>query len=463
MRISSSPGNWLRTNLHVPRGLLLQTGWTTFGYGVTQAMRLLSTVVLTRLLAPELFGVMVLLTSLQVGIELFTDIGIGQSVIASKRAREPIFYNTAWTLQLLRGLLLGGLVFLILPLLRLIYDDQALQGVLPVLSLFLILTGARSIGTTIATKEIRTKRIAGYEVVYAFGQAALTIGCVLVSPTITGLIVGQLLSSLFGAIASYFVLSDLRLRLVLDRTAFWELISFGKWIFLSSIIFFLSGYMDRLLLGSYATLAALGVYGIARSLGDVVAQFGSRMSNAIVFPKVASADVRGADLRERVGKRRLQFLALILAASVALMALSQPIITVLYDPRYVEAARVLPWIALATWLGVINTVSDSFALGVGKPRVSVVGNAVKLVALIGLLPLGITKAGIVGAAAAGVGAEVLRYIALKWGLLSHRLSFIRQDVLATIALLGSAFLLHALLHLIAPEWFSFPLFGGWPL
>lgn len=462
MSESRSPRNWLQGHLHVPRGLLLQTGWTTIGYGATQAMRLLSTIVLTRLLAPELFGVMVLLTSLRVGIELFTDLGIGQSVIASRRTREEIFYNTAWTMQLLRGLLLGGLVLLILPLLRSFYDDAMLRDVLPVLSLMLILTSWHSIAPTIATKELRTKRIAAYEIICAIAQTALIVGSVLVSPTIIGLIVGQVLSSLFAAAASYFILTDLRLRLVLDRTAFWELISFGKWIFLSSIVFFLSSYLDRLLLGKYATLAMLGIYGIARSLGDIVAQFGTRMGNAIIFPKVASAEVRGTGLRDRVRKRRLQFLSLIMMAVAGLMAFSQPIIAILYDPRYLGAAQVLPWIALATWLAVINTVSDSLALGVGKPRVSMIGNVVKLVALGALLPYGITKAGIAGAAMAGVAAEITRYAALKWGLLADRLSFIRQDVVTTALLLGTAFLAHELMQRAAPEWFSFALFGGWP-
>lgn len=461
MNKSLSSRSWLQSHLHVPRVLLLQTGWTTLGYASTQVVRLASTIILTRLLAPELFGFMVLLTSLRVGIELFTDLGIGQSVIANKRAREEVFYNTAWTLQIIRGFLLGSLVLLVLPLLESIYDDPALKGVLPALSVFLILTGTHSIAPTIATKELRTKRIAAYEIVTAVAQAALTISAVVASPTITGLIVGQIIGAIFAAIASYFILPDLRLRLGVDRASFWELISFGKWIFLSSIIFFLSGYMDRLILGTYSAMAMLGVYGVARALGDAVAQFGSRMANAIIFPKVASAEVRGLELRGRVGKRRLQFLALILCAIAALIALSQPLITILYDPRYIAAAQVLPWIGLATWLAVINTLSDSLALGVGKPRVSLIGNAVKLLALIALLPYGIQTAGIVGAAAAGVAAEVVRYAALKWGLLKERLTFLWQDLLATGILLGSSFLMHALLQTVAPSMFSFPLFGGW--
>lgn len=448
-----------RAGVHVPRGLLRQAGWATGGYAVTQVIRFASTIILTRLLAPELFGIMVLLTSLRVGIELFSDLGIGQSLIANPRTRDPVFYRTAWTMQLLRGVLLAGLVVALLPLLRSFYDDAALRDVLPALAVFLLVGGLHSIGPTIAVKELRTKRIAIYEMASALAQTLLTIAAVLVSPTIWGLVGGQILGALFGAALTYFVLPDVRCRPLLDRQAFRELFSFGKWIFLSSIVFFLATYLDRLLLGKLDALAMLGIYGVARALGDVFAQFGTRMANAIVFPKVAAAEVRGAALRARIAKRRLQFLALLVAGLVPLIAFAEPLIAILYDPRYAAAARVLPWIGLATWLAVVNTLKDSFALGIAKPYVGTAGNVGKLAALAALLPYGIAEAGIVGAAIATVAAEALRYIVLDGFLWRERLGFLRQDAAATLVLVGAAWLLHAAGAWLLPQWFTFALFG----
>lgn len=460
MSKSPSPMARLVSGLHVPRGLLVQTAWTTAGHGLTQVVRFASTIVLTRLLAPELFGIMVLLVSLRVGIELFSDLGIGSGMIASKRTRDETFYNTAWTMQFLRGVLLGLLVLALLPLLRSIYDDPGLQEVLPALSVFLIVAGMHSMGPTIAVKELETRRIAIYDTICAVAQAALTIGVVIVSPTIWGLVSGQILGSLFAAAASYLVTPGLRYRPKLDKQAFLELFSFGKWIFLSSVVFFLSSYMDRLLLGKYVAMAMLGIYGVARSLGDVFAQFGTRMANTIVFPKVASADVRGYELRGRIAKRRLQFLALVLVGLAALIALAEPLIAIMYDQRYFDAALVLPWVALATWLGILNALKDSFALGVGKPQLGTVANIAKLLGLVALLPVAIAKAGIVGAAAATVCAELARYAVLSLVLTRERLSFARQDILATALLLGLAFALNEVGRLILPAWFTLLPFAG---
>ena len=58
---------------------------------------------LTRILVPELFGIMMIVNTVRTGIELLSDIGIAQSVIRSSRGEQPVFYNTAWTLQVARG------------------------------------------------------------------------------------------------------------------------------------------------------------------------------------------------------------------------------------------------------------------------------------------------------------------------------------------------------------------------
>ena len=62
--------------------------------------------ILTRLLAPELFGIVTIISSVRNGIELISDVGLGQSIVYNKNSENPDFYNTAWTLQWIRGLLL---------------------------------------------------------------------------------------------------------------------------------------------------------------------------------------------------------------------------------------------------------------------------------------------------------------------------------------------------------------------
>ena len=57
-------------------------------------MRLISNLILTRLLVPELFGLMALVNTFIQGLFLFSDVGIATSIIRSPRGDDPVFLNT---------------------------------------------------------------------------------------------------------------------------------------------------------------------------------------------------------------------------------------------------------------------------------------------------------------------------------------------------------------------------------
>ena len=89
-----------------PIAIVKGVAWTVGIFGLGQSLRLASSIVLTRLLAPELFGILVIVYTLQNGIDLLSDLGFGQSLVLNKNAESPPFYNTVWSLRLVRGLLL---------------------------------------------------------------------------------------------------------------------------------------------------------------------------------------------------------------------------------------------------------------------------------------------------------------------------------------------------------------------
>src|SRR5688572_13860724 len=82
------------------------TVWTIAATYAGQALRLASNLILTRLLFPEAFGVMAILLLILQSLNLFSDIGIQQSLILHPLGVERRFCNTAWTLQIVRGVCL---------------------------------------------------------------------------------------------------------------------------------------------------------------------------------------------------------------------------------------------------------------------------------------------------------------------------------------------------------------------
>src|SRR4051812_43585507 len=82
---------------------------TVIGHFGSLVLRLLSSLILTRLLSPDLFGVLAVVTAIQVVLALLTDVGIRQAVIQSAAAERTTFRDTAWTLQIIRGFVIFGI------------------------------------------------------------------------------------------------------------------------------------------------------------------------------------------------------------------------------------------------------------------------------------------------------------------------------------------------------------------
>jgi O-antigen/teichoic acid export membrane protein len=414
--------------------LLKGTVWTIGSYIVSSLLRLVTNVVLSRLLAPELFGIMLIVYSLRLGLELISDVGIGQNIVYNKNAENPEFYNTAWTLQLLRSFLLW-LVFLVagVPTAE-FYHTPILVYVVPITAFGLVFSGFTAVGKTIAQKRLQVVKLSIFDAVMMFISSAGNVIAAYFSPTIWALVFGGLFGSATSTIGSYFLLPEIKQRFYLSKQFFWEIIHFGKWIFLSSIVVYLSTYIDRLYLGKVISLELVGIYGIARSLSDLTGNLVLRLGHAVVFPFIAShSQTPRAELRAQLAPLRLKFLLLAGLGFSFFVATADFVIKILYDERYHAAMWMLPILVVGSWFSTLATINESTLLGLGKPSYSAFSNGSKFVFLLVGLWLGVKFFGVLGGVGAVALGNLCGYIPILIGQLRERFSFGMQDFLVTLA------------------------------
>ena len=77
--------------LGVPKSIVVRLGWMSVGYGGAQLLRLANNVILARLLAPPIFGLMAVVNSIRTGVELLSDVGIMQNIVSNPRGDHPDF------------------------------------------------------------------------------------------------------------------------------------------------------------------------------------------------------------------------------------------------------------------------------------------------------------------------------------------------------------------------------------
>src|ERR1700688_250341 len=362
------------SNLFLFRG----TVWTVGAFGLSQLFRLITNVALARLLAPELFGIMVIVNSVRTGIDLISDIGIGQNIVHNPNAENPKFYNTAWTLRLIRAVLLWLVCLASAAPIAYFYEAPIIATVMPVAGLFFVLAALGSIALPLLRSQIRFVRLNSFEVIQEMFSSAIHILFAYLIPTIWALVFGGLIAMAARSAGSYFVLPNIRHRFYIDKEYARQIFSFGKWIFISSIIYFLSMNFDRLYYGKVAALGMLGVYGITRTLSDLVGALTMRLSSYLIFPLVASSQTVPRDqLRTELAMKRLAFLLAGALGIAVLTTTADIIVKILYDQRYQAASWMLTVLFLGTCFSMISSLNESTLLGFGNPLYSAVANAFK--------------------------------------------------------------------------------------
>jgi O-antigen/teichoic acid export membrane protein len=254
--------------------ILNSSFWTVFGYGLSQLFRLIGNLILTKLLMPEMFGIMAIVNVLVTGVQMFSDIGLGPSIIQSKRGEEADFINTAWTLQILRGFAIWLFVSVVAVGLWFanrygyinqdqVYGHPLLPWLLVVVGSSSVISGFNSTAIFVSNRTLALGRITVINLLSQVIGLCAIIYFAWLKQSIWALAVGTIVTSLVYMVLSHKFLPGAANKLCWDKTAVKDLIKFGKWIFLTTAIGFVANQGDRLLLGSYLTPEMLGVYSIA--------------------------------------------------------------------------------------------------------------------------------------------------------------------------------------------------------
>lgn len=431
------------------------TIWTIFGYGSSQVLRFGSNLILTRLLVPELFGLMALVQVFIMGLNLFSDIGINPSIIRSDRGDDPIFLNTAWTIQVIRGFgLWFGCLIIAIPVAN-YYDDPRLSWLIPIVGLTTIISGFNSTSLATLNRHMDLGKLARFELAAQLLSLIIFITWAWFSPTIWALVGGNLFANLLKAVWSHSLNSGKPNRFAWNQAAISEIISFGKWIFLSTAMTFLATQADRILLGKFFSLEMLGIYVVAFTFADIPRQISLKIGSRVIFPAFSKLmSLPRSQFKAKILEKRWKMLLLIGFIVTTLFCFGDLVILGLYDSRYQEAAWMLPIIAIGLWPLLLCTTIDRFLIAIGRPSYLALGNFFKFVYMIIGVPLGFSQMGVLGAIIVIAFNDIPYYIIANYGLWRENLNFLVQDLQATILL---TVIIAAIVFLRIMMGFDFPL------
>lgn len=342
---------------------------TVLGFGAQQAIRLASNLILTRLLFPEAFGMMAIVSVFLMGLAMFSDLGVGPSIMGSRRGDEPAFLNTAWTIQIARGVALWLIACALTWPVAAFYGEPDLLWYLPVAALTPLINGFNPTRLETANRHLQAGRVTLIEIAVQIVGIVAAVALALLTRSVWALVVSGLIAALAHLVLLDLLLKGPRNRLHWEPAAARELIHFGKWIFLSTFCGFAIGQADKVILGHYLSLGDFGLYNIAFFLASFPWMLGGMVMRRVLIPVYRdSPPAASAANFARVRRMRAAALAA-LSGLVLILALAGPwLVEMLYDDRYHAAGGIVVLIAVVQMPALVILTCDQATLAAGQSR-----------------------------------------------------------------------------------------------
>jgi len=402
--------------------------WTMVGYGASQVLRLASTLILARMLAPQAFGLVALVNVFLSGLEMLSDLGIGMDVVQHPRGDDPRFINTAFIIQAVRGVLLWAIATaLAYPFAR-FYHQPAVLTLLFVGSLSVLLRGFVSGSIWGLTRHLHLGKYNIIIVATDFFGFLVSLVWAIASPTAWALVVGRVASVLALLVVSH-AIAKYPVSLAWDRSAARDIFAFGSGIFLSTATYFLSGESERLVIGKFVNLVELGCFSIALSVAWAGTKGLQQIITQVFFPMMSASlrEDRDAAVNHFARSRHL-LLLVCCCASVGFIAFSHLFVSLVLGAKYQQAGWMLQLMGVRGALELFMSVTVSMLFALGTSKYAAIGNVVKLA----FMAVGLTVAfgwyGLHVALWVLTLAPLANYIPLIFGLDRHCKQLVRPEL-----------------------------------
>lgn len=389
------------------RRVMRAGGWNMLQFGTTQAFRLISNLIMTRILVPEAFGLMALVGTVLAAFSLFSDIGVGRSVIRETDGDDPHFLRVAWVVKIVRGTFVAGCVLIAALAIWVFagdlappstaYADPRLPGLLAISALSPVMLGAISPNRQVAIRRLLNWRNASMEIAAHLFSILCMIGFAQISPTVWALLAGMLMNNLFILIASHLIFPGPRMRFEWDREIADRLWQFGKFLMWSNIFSFLASNADRFILAGLLGSATFGLYVIAKIWVGAGKSLVTRLSNQVGFPAMSEVIRERPQDVPRLFRRFQTVIDLFcLSGFLTTVLLGNWLIGLLYTDTYADAGTYLQLMSLAFLVIRFNPL-NTLVMNMGNTRALMWIAAARAAAIVVTLPLGFWLLGLKGA------------------------------------------------------------------
>jgi O-antigen/teichoic acid export membrane protein len=346
-----------------------------------------STMVLARLLTPEMFGLVAMANVALMLMASLRDVGLGAAYVQREMGSPEelrLAANTTFFLMLFTNAMLFVLAASLAPLAGRFFENPEVVPLLRAITLIFLLDGLISGPSMVLRRRLDFRRLAYAEIGASLASATVAISLAILGFKAWSLVWGQVAGRVVEGSALYW-LSGWRPRFEFSSKLARELFGFGKHLWGFSILSAVGGVLDRAIVGRTLGAASLGIYHMGSNLANLPAQQISFLVNRITFPALARMQGDPARMAAALRKALAHVSIVTLPVTAGLIVAGPQLIGTVYGPRWEAAVPVLQVLALFGMTLSISSVTGPIFQAMGRPQVLLFTSIFHQLVYVGLL------------------------------------------------------------------------------
>jgi O-antigen/teichoic acid export membrane protein len=334
------------------------------GYNyTTQIIEFLSTYVLSRLLLPEEYGFVALITVFTGFMAMFVDAGLSFAVIRSDYGKR--YHKAISNLSFLIGVVLFFIMLALAYPITLFYENRELLVPTIILGSNFILKSVNVVPLAILTKELRFSQIGLVKLLGTILTISLMILLAYLGFSYWALIIPVMIQTVFNGIM-YAVMSGFYFRFfpwIYSRLAIRTTRSLIVNITGFNLINYWARHADNLVIGKVYGAADLGIYNRAYKLLKTSMNLTTNLFGKVLFPSLKQLKSEGGDVKKEY-ESILGIISIITFPLGAFMILfAEPFVRFMWGENWMEVADFLPYFGLLILLQtLISTVGNIYII-----------------------------------------------------------------------------------------------------
>jgi O-antigen/teichoic acid export membrane protein len=351
--------------------ILFGIKWVGVSLFVTQGLQFLTTIVLARLLTPEIFGLVAMARVATNLISIIRQLGFSSAFI-QRRDRGPeearVAVNTMFYLLVITNAALFIAAWLLSPVVARFFENEALDRVLRVLVLGFFIQAFVETPSVVLQKNLDFGKIAFSQIVASIFLMLISISLAAKGYGVWSLVVGQIGANLVHALVLIKV-SGWRPRLEFAPQIAKQLFRYGKYLWVFSILSALGDSLDRIIVGRWLGAGSLGIYGLALNLSKLPANQVSMLVNRITFPAFSKIQDDKSALTIAFLRTLSHVSIVTFPLGIGLAAVSENMVLSLYGQKWMEAAPIIAVLAYYGMVLSVSSIAGPIFRAIGRPNV----------------------------------------------------------------------------------------------